>query len=162
MSLDYGFEIETDLTKLQVLGIVAKIHNAEINSKDLGFRVIGASIGVSSKDYVSDWGRMKYVEGYGFFPSVVVDFTQVTIDGFELSQHNIAKSVAVLFKELQGKAVLTFNYDMTIAQRLEGNVIEVHEAGDESYPDYYDWLVNEFDKVGLNYVRKVLRSPLQE
>ena len=161
MSLDYDFEIETNLSLKEIAEIVAQPHKAEVD-ENYDFDTKGFCAGVRVKEIQFEETKIQYLNGYRFIPNIRIGFTQIVRDGFELSQQNIAKSVAALLTKSNDKVVFMFGYYKTIAQRLEGAVIEVHEAGDESYPDYYDWLVNEFDKVGLNYVRKVLRSPLQE
>ncbi|MGI8884648.1 MAG: SitI3 family protein [Pyrinomonadaceae bacterium] len=162
MSLDYDFEIKTSLSPKDVSEILAKFHNTSIDDERYNsFRITGTTIGAIEYKDKPDFVVEKYLDGFSFFPNVRVDFTQVVQDGFELSQQSIAKSVAELFKKTKGKAVFLFDYDKTIAQRLNGDLIEIHIEGDEDYADYYDWLVEEFDKAGLNYVRRVLPSPLQ-
>ena len=160
MSLDYNFEIQTNFTLKQITEIAASAHNLEVD-EDYDFGATGISARGLTKETPFQEIKDQYFRNYSFFPNILVSFTQVVRDGFEISQQKIAKSVALLFKETEGKAIFLFDFEQTIAQRLDGDLIEVHEESDADNPDHYDWLVEEFDKAGLKYVRKVLPSPLQ-
>lgn len=165
MAISYNFKIETGLSPKQLLEIGARIHDAEIDEKEpISLRTTGLfAVTVETKNIdLGEYGKNKYIQGYGFLPNISITFEQYPYEGVEISEKNLAKSVTALFQETKGKAILLFDYDETVAQRLDGDLIEIQEGDSEQYPDSYDWIVEEFDKAGLKYVRKVLRSPLQE
>ncbi len=164
MAITYNYEIETDLSPKQLLEIGAEVCDAKIdNGKPLNFRITGVfATSIKTKDIdLGDYGKNKYIQGYGFLPDITLTFEQYLYEDAELSQQKIAKLVIALFKQTKGKAIFLFDYDKTIAQRLNGDIIEIHIEGDGNHPDYYDWLVKECDKVGLKYKRDFLTSPLQ-
>lgn len=167
MSLDYHFKILTVKTDEMLAKIAARVQGVEPNDfRGWGFSAPGMGVSVVSTKVASpqmmEWTVKRYEEGYGFFPNLRVSITQVRSIGYELSLQNIGKSVAALFQQTHEKAVFLFDYDVTIAQRLEeGGVVEVHQEGDEKTPDYYEWLAKALDEAGVRYVRKVLPSPLE-
>ncbi|MGI9056285.1 MAG: SitI3 family protein, partial [Pyrinomonadaceae bacterium] len=127
MSLNYDFKVKTNLSPKEMLKIAAKVHKTEINEQYDSFRILGAGVGAINytPEIVTEWGVNRYLESYGFFPNVDVHFSQSLKDKFEISQRNIAKSVAELFKKTKDRAVFLFNDDKTIAQRLNGDLIEI-------------------------------------
>lgn len=153
MSADYNFDIKTPLSPKQVLEVAAKGVGTEVPEQlePYAFRVLGA-FAVASE--VSELGRKLLLEEYGFAPTVGVTFEYYPSKDKEGGRHAISQGVAAMLREVKGDAVLFYNGEETMLQRIGGNLL-LDKAWSER-----GWLAAELSAAGLKYEVQELASPL--
>lgn len=150
MPSTYNFRIETTLSAGKVIEIAARANNTV--SKDF------ESPFTFSVDYVFVVGvehsnnaitKQVHLEEYGFVPTVDVTFEHGYSIDSNLANPIIKRSIVAMLKEIQGNAVLLYNYEDIKLKRFN-NKCDVEEN------HYYNWLTKGLDEAGLKYMRKVI------
>jgi hypothetical protein len=152
MSLNYDLEIATSLNPKQVLQIIVD---------ELGFtwceqgNLQGPQVAVSAISQ-SPLGQSVIEEGFGFRPKIHLSFwisSHANEEEGRIARQSVIRAVMTILRYESGDAVLLFNGENLLLQRLNGNLI-LNSVWKE-WTSYY-----LFDEITLPCERREIASPL--
>ncbi len=149
MSLNYELRIDTEWEAQQVSDFLSKELSLEWGEES---RLLspGVVIGVFSE---KETRRSIMQLEYGFKPTIDVWFWLNSNRDYEKGKHTLLRASMLLLSKLPGDAVLLFNYERTVLQRIEGTLIFNSQPA--------TWQEAELAaEVKLPYYIEPLRSPL--
>ena len=150
MGLDYTLSLRTDELPAAVLDFLASRFGLERMDSG-GLR--GTAIGLTVRTPIRDWQEM-IEEGFHFTPDLLILFRIHTDhDGGEQALRLMLRAAQGLI-ERGGDAVLLFNGEHIILQRLQGQLV--------LNADYGDWTggFGLLREIWLSHERRPLPSPL--
>lgn len=120
MALDYFLSIATRLEPRQALQII----NDELHLKWVeGTHLLGPGV-VLSAIYESALSKSIIEEDFAFRPTVSIGFRLLpNSDEYEEGKHVLLRATMILLNHEEGDAVLLFNGDKVLLQRLKGQLI---------------------------------------
>jgi hypothetical protein len=153
MALEYELALSTRMTPTQAL---------EMLSKQLG----GLTLVWNGKNSDYLWGPTINInvsepirsipetiqEGFGFLPTLMVGFRFTNNTDYDVSRQLLFQATMLLLEQAQD-AVLLFNYEIIVLQRLGGKL--TFNSGYHIWDD--EWLKS---RLTLPYERRPLPSPL--
>jgi hypothetical protein len=149
VSLNYELRIDTEWEAQQVSDFLSKELSLEWGEES---RLLspGVLIGV----FPSKETRRSIMQlEYGFKPTIDVWFWLNSNRDYEKGKHTLLRASMLLLSKLPGDAVLLFNYERTVLQRIEGTLIFNSQPA--------TWQEAELAaEVKLPYYIEPLRSPL--
>ncbi len=154
MSIDWNVRLDTNPSAKEVLGIAAKRLSAEIKDdrEPFSFRVHESLVIASDGKNLSEIGKRLMKESYNLDLKVNVTFADYRGKVSQAEQDNrIGKGIATILKEVEGDAIVLFDGEITVAQRINDELILAEKE--------YEWLEEEFKELGLRYRRRPLISP---
>ncbi|MFE1748096.1 SitI3 family protein [Coleofasciculus sp. H7-2] len=151
MSLDYDLSIATDLKPIQALHIVSKGFDLEWDSASSNPCLFGSGILVGAHPQL-DIRQSVIEEAFGFRPTIDVWFQINSNVNYEGGKHTLLWVTIELLRQISGDAVLLFNGESIIFQRLAGQLL-LNE-------DWHDWATSHLSEVTLPFEVQNLPSPL--
>jgi hypothetical protein len=149
MSLDYELRIITDWQPQQVSELLAKELDLQWGEENRLFNSGTIAAVFSERERT----QSMMLEHYGFKPTIDVWFRLKQHEDGDLDKQTLLTASMLLLSKLPGDAVLLFNYERTVLQRIEGTLIF------NSQPT--TWQEAELAaEVKLPYYIEPLRSPL--
>ena len=149
MSLNYELRINTEWEPQQISDLLSKELSLE-RGEESRLLSPGAVIGVFPE---KEMRRSIMQLEYGFKPTIDVWFWLNSNRDYEKGKHTLLTASTLLLSQLPGDAVLLFNYERTIFQRIQHTLIF------NSHPP--TWQEAELAaEVKLPYYIEPLRSPL--
>lgn len=121
MGLDYIIDIETDLEQQRALRLIADALGIEPTDKtDIDTPILSIFVTETIESR-----RETVEEGFGFTPTLTVDFTfsPETDEDEESGRHDMMRAVMTLLHNTDGNAVLQFNYDYPLLERTNGRLV---------------------------------------
>ena len=149
MSLDYELRIITDWQPQQISELLVKELDLQWGEENRLFNsgVIAAVFPEKERT------QSLMLESYGFKPTIDVWFRLKKRENEDLDKHTLLTASMLLLNKLPGDAVLLFNYEQTVFQRLQGTLIFNSQPA--------TWQEAELAaEVKLPYYLQPLRSPL--
>ncbi len=153
MATEYEFDMATDLEASQALELLSRrIGGLTLtwNGKNTDY-LLGSTIEIDINAPLKSW-QETITEGFGFAPTLSVGFRFKTNTDFDAFS-KIMLQATMLLLEYAGDAVLLFNYEIIVLQRIDGKLVfnsQYHLRDD-------DWLKSSLP---LPFERRPLPSPL--
>jgi len=148
MSLDYELRIETDFNPDKIYDILSNQFDLKPGEDQRLFNS-GIIIGVYPEKPAT---QELMLENYGFKPTIDIWFSLKHQDQENLGKQTLLKVSILLLSLISGDAVLLFNSEKTVLQRISGVLIFNQKPA--------TWQESELCVVELNYYVKPLKSPL--
>ncbi len=149
MSLNYELRIDTEWEAQQISDFLSKELSLEWGEES-SLLSPGVLIGVFPE---KETRRSIMQLEYGFKPTIDVWFWLNSNRDYEKGKHTLLTASMLLLSKLPGDAVLLFNYERTVLQRIEGTLIFNSQPA--------TWQEAELAaEVKLPYYIEPLRSPL--
>ncbi|WP_309894460.1 SitI3 family protein [Archangium sp.] len=153
MATEYAFDIASDLKTVQALELLSR-HISGLtltwNGKNRDY-LVGSTINISVSEQLRSW-QETILEGFGFTPTLSVGFRFHNNTDFDAFSEIMFQATMLLLEHAED-AVLLFNYEIIVLQRLGGKL--VFNAGYQMWDD--DWLKS---RLSLPFERRPLPSPL--
>lgn len=151
MALVYELELSTSVSCMQVLDLLVVQVNGLEQDDDRPF-LFGPTItiGVTESDAMS---RKVIKRGFQFDPTLSIGFRFVNNTDYDTFKQSMLRATMLLLAHAQD-AVLLFNYEIIVLQRLGGKLVfnsEYHIWDDD------DWLKS---RLTIPFERRPLPSPL--
>ncbi|MFB2737116.1 SitI3 family protein [Umezakia ovalisporum] len=147
MALSYGLELETDLSPKQVLQILAQKLDLKWQQETLH----GSGVMINSHIEDAD-DQLLFAEKFAYQPSVLVGFRVNPNQDFEQGMRTMIRSCMDLLTQIKGNAVLLFNYETLVFQRINHELIFNQEMCEP-------WIQAEMTNLNLPYKLQSLVSP---
>jgi hypothetical protein len=153
VATEYEFDMATDLEASQALELLSRrIGGLTLtwNGKNTDY-LLGSTIEIDINAPLKSW-QETITEGFGFAPTLSVGFRFKTNTDFDAFS-KIMLQATMLLLEYAGDAVLLFNYEIIVLQRIDGKLVfnsQYHLRDD-------DWLKSSLP---LPFERRPLPSPL--
>lgn len=148
MSLDYELRIETHWEPEQVLEWLKEYVNFQPDSDNTLYNP-GILLGVHRE---TEKNQTMMQSWFGFKPTLIVWFVLNSCNDYEIGKTTLLKTVVRLLQEIPGDAVLLFNYEYLVLQRIAGELI-FNQTGQT-------WPNSEIIAVTSQFHLAPLRSPL--
>ncbi|MEA5567632.1 SitI3 family protein [Anabaena sp. UHCC 0399] len=148
MALSYGLELETDLSPKQVLHILAQKLDLKWQQETLH----GSGVMINSHIEDED-NQLLFAEKLGYNPSVFVGFRVNPNQDFEEGMRTMIRACMNLLTQIKGNAVLLFNYETIVFQRINHELIFNQEMREP-------WIDAEMTNLNTPYKLQSLVSPL--
>ena len=127
MATEYAFDIASDLKTVQALELLSR-HISGLtltwNGKNSDY-LVGSTISINVSEPFRSW-QETIVEGFGFTPTLLVGFRFHTNTDFAAFSEIMFQATMLLLEHAQD-AVLLFNYEIIVLQRLSGKLVFVDE-----------------------------------
>jgi len=151
MALVYELELSTSMSRMQVLGLLA-VQVDGLEQDEEGPFLFGPTIttSVAEPDAMS---RKVIKRGFQFEPTLSIGFRFVNNTDYDAFKQIMLRATVLLLAHAQD-AVLLFNYEIIVLQRLGGKLVfnsEYHIWDDD------DWLKS---RLSTPFERRPLPSPL--
>jgi hypothetical protein len=148
MSLDYELRIETHWEPEQVLEWLKDYVHFQPDSDNTLYNP-GILLGVHRE---TEKNQMMMQSWFGFKPTIIVWFVLDSLNDYEIGKTTLLKTVVRLLQEIPGDAVLLFNYESLVLQRIAGELIFNQTL--------QTWPNSEISAVTSQFHLAPLRSPL--
>jgi hypothetical protein len=153
VATEYEFDMATDLKTSQALELLSRhIDGLTLtwNGKNSDY-LLGSTIEIDISEPLKSW-QQTLTEGFGFTPTLLVGFRFKTNTDFDAFSEIMLQATMLLLEHARD-AVLLFNYEIIVLQRLGGNLVfnSQYHLRDE------DWLKSNLP---LPFERRPLPSPL--
>ncbi|MHC5771272.1 MAG: SitI3 family protein [Nostoc sp.] len=148
MALSYGLELETDLSPKQVLHILAQKLDLKWEQETL----LGSGVIINALIEDKD-NQLLFNEKFGYKPSVFVGFRVNPNEYFEEGMRTMIRACMNWLTQIKGNAVLLFNYETIIFQRINYELIFNQEMCEP-------WIDAEIVNLNTSYKLQSLVSPL--
>jgi hypothetical protein len=149
VSLNYELRIDTEWEPQQISDLLSKELSLE-RGEESRLLSPGAAIGVFPE---TEMRRSIMQLEYGFKPTIDVWFWLDSNRDYEKGKHTLLAASMLLLSKLSGDAVLLFNYERTVFQRIQNTLIFNSQSP--------TWQKAELAaEVKLPYYIEPLRSPL--
>ncbi len=147
MSLSYTLELETKVEPQKLLQLLVERHNLQWHQETIS----GKGIWVNA--YVEDDPENQSLtkEEFGFIPSIIFAFRINTDDTLEIGEQTLIRAVMTLLQEVAGNAILLFNNENLVLQRINNQLIFNQDMWEE-------WTANELERINIPYELKQLAS----
>jgi len=153
MATEYEFDMATDLKTVQALELLSR-HISDLaltwNGKNSDY-LLGATIETDINEPFRSW-QETITRGFGFAPTLAVGFRFKNNTDFDAFSEIMFQATMLLLEHAED-AVLLFNYEIIVLQRLSGKL--VFNADYQLWDD--DWLRS---RLALPFERRPLPSPL--
>jgi len=153
VATEYEFDIATDLKTVQALELLSR-HISGLtltwNGKNRDY-LLGSTININVSEPFKSW-QETILEGFGFNPTLLVGFRFHNNTDFDEFSEIMFQATMLLLEHAED-AVLLFNYENIVLQRLGGKL--VFNSGYQMWDD--DWLKS---RLSLPFERRPLPSPL--
>ncbi|AOX02099.1 hypothetical protein BJP34_24045 [Moorena producens PAL-8-15-08-1] len=143
MALDFDLEMVTELKPQQALNILATKLALEWQQDNL--KAPGILINADVEDR---WEQDVTEENFGFRPTLVVGFRINPNQDYEGGLRTLIRATISLLQQTVGEAVLLFNYETVVLQRLGNKLILNEEMLEPS-------IISEIDQFKLTYELQV-------
>jgi hypothetical protein len=153
MALEYELALSTRMTPAQVLGMLSKQLGGLTllwNGKNSDY-LWGPTININVNEPIRSMPDT-IKEGFGFPPTLMVGFRFTNNTDYDVSRQLMFQATMLLLEQAQD-AVLLFNYEFIVMQRLGGRL--TFNSDSHLWDD--EWLKTRFT---LPYERRPLPSPL--
>ena len=148
MSLDYELRIESHWEPEQVFHWLKDYLNFYPDSENTLYNP-GILLGVHRE---TEKNQTMMKSWFGFKPTLIVWFVLDSLDDYEIGKTTLLKTVIRLLQEIPGDAVLLFNYESLVLQRIAGELIFNQTL--------QTWPRSEISEVTSQFHLAPLRSPL--
>jgi hypothetical protein len=151
MSTYYRLELDTNFEPAHVMNMLSdelKVELIEWNGS-LNLRAAGIWIGIQNRE---PSGQQIIQDAYGFRPTVVINFEIYDREDTEAGKQLMVRAVLALLGRMPGDAVLLFNGEHTVLQRIGGK-LAINRGLDSN-------IVPSFALANLPLVSTDLPSPL--
>ena len=153
MATEYEFDMATDLKTSQALELLSR-HIGGLtltwNGKNSDY-LLGSTIEIDISEPLKVW-QETITKGFGFTPTLSVGFRFKTNTDFDAFSEIMNRATTLLLEHARD-AVLLFNYEIIVLQRIGGKL--VFNADYQMWDD--DWLEG---RLTLPFERRPLPSPL--
>lgn len=149
MASEYSLVISTDLAPIRALHIVSKGLGLKWEDSNTYLVGLGVLVGATSQGGL---GQSVIEEAFGFRPDISVLFRINPKEDHEKGRHTLLRATMELLRQIPGDAVLLFNGENIILQRIEGQLVLNEEWG--------NWTASQLTEVTLPYELCNLPSPL--
>ncbi|QLE57420.1 SitI3 family protein [Nostoc sp. TCL26-01] len=148
MALSYGLELETDLSPKQVLQILAQKLDLNWEQENL----LGSGVIINAHIEDED-NQLLFNEKFGYKASVFVGFRVNPNQDFEQGMRIMIRACMNLLIQIKGNAMLLFNYETIVFQRINHELIFNQEMCEP-------WIEAEMANLNTLYKLQSLVSPL--
>jgi len=153
VATEYEFDMATDLKTSQALELLSR-HIGGLtltwNGKNSDY-LLGSTIEIDISEPLKVW-QETITKGFGFTPTLSVGFRFKTNTDFDAFSEIMNRATTLLLEHARD-AVLLFNYEIIVLQRIGGKL--VFNADYQMWDD--DWLEG---RLTLPFERRPLPSPL--
>jgi hypothetical protein len=149
MSLDYELRIDSTWDSVEVLGFLKESLNFQHEESENSLWSPGIWLR-SSRETEKNQTMMQ--SWFGFKPTLRVGFVLNSLNDYEIGKTTLLKTVVRLLQEIPGDAVLLFNYESLVLQRIAGELIFNQTL--------QTWPNSEISAVTSQFHLAPLRSPL--
>ncbi|MFB2837153.1 SitI3 family protein [Floridanema evergladense] len=139
MALNYILNLEANIKPVEALQIISKYLGLKWHKKD-SLAGLGVIVYATLKSQI---GQEVIAEEFGFQPSIVVDFRINPKDAYKEGKDTLIKGTLDLLDRFQGDAVLLFNGEQPVLQRINGKL--------RLYSGWEATLINIFHDRKLTY-----------
>jgi hypothetical protein len=148
VAIEYDLEFASEFEPTVVLDIVAEKLSFKWwkHSHLIG---IGLIMGAYKSSKISELSQSCFEEAYGFRSNLSVWFRLDKFDRYHEGYRNMMRATTLLLSYIPGNAVLVFNGEITVLQRINGE-LALNSKFNPSPPD----------EVTLPYEMRALASPL--
>jgi hypothetical protein len=119
VALDYSLDIATELEPIQALHIVSDGLGLEWRTDTLleqpGVQVCAIKNSELGQSVIEEW--------FGFRPTISVLFRIFTNEDYEGGKHTLQQATMELLRQVPGDAVLLFNGETIVLQRIGGQLV---------------------------------------
>ena len=147
MSLSYTLELQKKLEPKQLLQLLIERHNLQWHQDTISGK--GIWVNAYTEDDADNQSLTK--EEFGFIPSTIISFRINTDDTLEIGERTLIRAVMTLLQQVTGNAILLFNYENLVLQRINNKLIFNKDMWEE-------WTANEMERVNIPYELKQLAS----
>ena len=147
MSLSYTLELEKKLEPKQLLQLLVERHNLQWHQETISGK--GIWINAYAEDDPENQSLTK--KEFGFIPSTIISFRVNTDDTLEIGERTLIRAVMTLLQQVTGNAILLFNYENLVLQRINNQLIFNQDMWEE-------WTANELEGINLPYKLKQFAS----
>ncbi|PSB35546.1 hypothetical protein C7B69_05740 [filamentous cyanobacterium Phorm 46] len=148
MSAEYQLFLATIIEPLQALQIVSRGFELEWVDEPNGPCLFGSGMLVGSNQGIEFQSIIE--EEFGFVPNITIWFRLNWDADFEKADRIMIRVTIELLRQISKDAVLLFNYDSTVLQRLGGNLL-LNDA-------FNPWITDLLPEVTLPYEIRNLPS----
>jgi hypothetical protein len=149
MALSYYLELEVGLKPQQALQIVANACPFQWQDNNL----VGLGIQIRAFEEKDEENQALTEQFFGFVHSLVVSFRISSNQDIEQAERLMIRATLALLQKTTGDAVLLFNYENIVLQRIKNQLV--------FNQDFWDpWKADEIKNALIPYSLKVLSSPL--
>lgn len=149
MAVEFSLVISTDIEPIQALHIVFK--KVGLEWRDSNTYLVGPGVLVSSIRKGA-LGQSVIEEAFGFRPNISVFFRISPKEDYEKGRHTLLQATIELLRQVPGDAVLLFNGENIVLQRIGGQLVLNEEWG--------NWTPSQLADVTLPHELRNLPSPL--
>ena len=149
MSLDYELRIDSTWDSVELLSFLKESLNFQQEESEKNLWIPGIWLR-SSRETEKNQTMMH--SWFGFKPTLIVAFVLNSIHDYEIGKATLLKTVVRLLQEIPGDAVLLFNYESLVLQRIAGELIFNQTL--------QTWPKSEISAVTSQFHLAPLRSPL--
>lgn len=165
MALSYRLSIATELKPFQALNIVKERLNLEWSSSSCNSYLFGADISLGAyleddcDEEDSDCATIK--EAFGFTPTIAVWFKFINTGNYDKAVCTMFQvTMTLLSQKVSGDAVLLFNGEQIVLQRLKGQLLLNDESKSVIDGKSQPWITVFLSEITLPYQLRDLPSPL--
>ncbi len=148
MALEFDLSISTEFEPMQTLQILSQRLGLE---RDSNMNLLAAGVSVSAITK-SALGQSVIEDGFGFRPNIAVCFRIYPNEDYEQGKVTLLRATVELLSQVRGDAVLLFNGEEIVLQRIEENLL--------LNQDKSIWSPLQLSKITLPYELRSLPSPL--
>lgn len=120
MGLDYVLDLEAKIEQQQALHLIAsEIGVAPTDDTDIDTPILSIAVRKSADH------RSIILDDFGFLPTITATFrlSPETDEDEETGRHQLMRAVMTLLHNTDGNAVLQFNYDYPLLERINGRLV---------------------------------------
>ncbi len=149
MSLDYELRIDSTWDYVELLRFVKESLSFQPEESEKFLCSPGIWLRISRE---TEKNQTMMKSWFGFKPTLRVGFVLDSLDDYEIGKTTLLKTVIRLLQEIPGDAVLLFNYESLVLQRIAGELIFNQTL--------QTWSKSEISEVTSDFHMAPLRSPL--
>ena len=118
MALNYVLNLEANIKPVEALQIISISLGLEWYKRD-SLAGLGVVVYATQKSQI---GQEVIAEEFGFQPNIVVDFRINPKDAYKEGKDTLIKGTFDLLDRVQGDAILLFNGEQPVLQRIKGKL----------------------------------------
>lgn len=149
MALSYELEMAVGLEPQQALQILANACSLQWQDNNL----VGSGIQIRAFKETDEENRALTEQAFGFVPSLVVSFRIKSDQNIEQAERLMIRATLTLLQETTEDAVLLFNYENIVLQRIKNQLVINKDL-------WESWEADEIRNTMVPHSLKVLPSPL--
>lgn len=146
MSLDYDLEFEQNIEPKKLLQLLVDLCGFQWQQTGIS----GFGLWINAYQEEDEDSRI-LMEETQFVPRTVVSFSFRSKEDLETEERTLIRSVMILLQKVSGNAILLFNYESIVCQRIKNRLIFNKKFWEK-------YTANEVFQLGISYELKELST----